>query len=828
MVEPVSIDIPACSAPDGGALLAAGGGGAEGPQHAAGLDTPRAAKALPPPSEGGDEDAGDSAPRPPSPPAPAARSPSPPEAPGGCAGGPALRTPTPAAAAAYAPPSSECSASARARVHEILKLLGDGAALRGPAAAAWRRHAAPPHPAEPLTEPVLRAYYAALDSNALQRDWDPSAEWAAADCGAAPPTPEAMVEPVSIDIPACSAPDGGALLAAGGGGAEGPQHAAGLDTPRAAKALPPPSEGGDEDAGDSAPRPPSPPAPAARSPSPPEAPGGCAGGPALRTPTPAAAAAYAPPSSECSASARARVHEILKLLGDGAALRGPAAAAWRRHAAPPHPAEPLTEPVLRAYYAALDSNALQRDWELAVWAAEGGLPSGRCGPVWQGHERDGCVMRGLKRHSVLNELFFRPPIPHYDARQPDLVFVPCCAAHDTDGLPDWLPALWLPHTRARGVMIFCHGNACDIQESPIVQSYRRAFGLSVLALEWPGYGLAGGYPTEHNLTAAVLSAVIFLRRALCVDPNRIVLHGRSLGTGPCIAAADVLERQGHPVAALFLKSAYTSWKGIIRSQGEPGSVVRCLCSAAAGLFVDRFPSADIIPRVTCPVLLVHGERDCIIPASHSARLFELAGCPREEKHLVLAPRGCHDHGLEMWCETREFLARLPLAPLPLPCRLPADCYRVAYHAGRSQRERRRRRLQRIALPACIALCGCGVGAVGALAEFRAGSCCRPLLRIWLFLHAGVLLCAAAVRACADWTKDDLARSQDQRIVAGGITALVMLTLLWLGDLVLGHIALWGDGGRGGADCPHGIWWGALGCMAATNYPYILQALITNK
>ena len=111
-----------------------------------------------------------------------------------------------------------------------------------------------------------------------------------------------------------------------------------------------------------------------------------------------------------------------------------------------------------------------------------------------------------------------------------------------------------------------------------------------------------------------------------VDPDRLIYFGESLGAAVAVALA--IE---HPPAALVLRSPFTSLTDIGRHH-YPYLPVRPLLR-------DRYPAIDQIARVTAPLLVIAGERDRIVPPSHSRRLYDAAAAP---KRWALIPGADHN------------------------------------------------------------------------------------------------------------------------------------------------------------------------------------------
>jgi len=116
--------------------------------------------------------------------------------------------------------------------------------------------------------------------------------------------------------------------------------------------------------------------------------------------------------------------------------------------------------------------------------------------------------------------------------------------------PDSFPTemLWLPRTtgtrlpcffaqvpQARGVMIYFHGNGCDLGEMALdLREYAAEFQMNVLGVEWTGYGYNLGNSSEGALNQDALDAWTFVVNELKVPPHKIVIFGRSIGTGPAV------------------------------------------------------------------------------------------------------------------------------------------------------------------------------------------------------------------------------------------------------------------------------------------------------
>ena len=217
-----------------------------------------------------------------------------------------------------------------------------------------------------------------------------------------------------------------------------------------------------------------------------------------------------------------------------------------------------------------------------------------------------------------------------------------------DGLR--LDGWFLPAAAAgRGpAVLVCNGNAGNRSlRAPLAAALARA-GLAVLLFDYRGYAANPGRPTEPGLAADARAAAAYLAGRPEVDPARLVYFGESLGAAVALRLAT--ER---PPAALVLRSPF--W-----SLAEVGRVHYPWLPVSL-LLADRYDAAARVGRLAAPLLVVAGERDRIVPAAHSRRLFDAAPQP---KRFVLLPGADHNDldllaGPRLLDEVTAFLRGVP-------------------------------------------------------------------------------------------------------------------------------------------------------------------------
>lgn len=156
------------------------------------------------------------------------------------------------------------------------------------------------------------------------------------------------------------------------------------------------------------------------------------------------------------------------------------------------------------------------------------------------------------------------------------------------------------------LLIYSHGNGEDLgQIAYLLMEYQRR-GISVLAYDYPGYGISSGAPTEAGCYDAIEAVYHYAVNELRVAPENIILYGRSVGSGPSCWLAEQ-----HPVAGVILDGAFSS-------------TFRVLTHVKLFPF-DRFDNIARIPNIDLPLLLIHGKEDAIVPFSHAIKNAEKAG-----------------------------------------------------------------------------------------------------------------------------------------------------------------------------------------------------------
>lgn len=224
-----------------------------------------------------------------------------------------------------------------------------------------------------------------------------------------------------------------------------------------------------------------------------------------------------------------------------------------------------------------------------------------------------------------------------------------------------LHAWHLPRADAIAQVVYFHGNGGNLSIWSDVFAGLWQQRLEVLAVDYRGYGLSTGSPSEQGLYRDVDATVQYFARQVRRPDVPVLYWGRSLGAAMAAYAASRGVRTGgdgapHDVSggadAVVLEAGFPSAPALF----ENNPVMRAL-----SLFSTyRFATADWMADVQLPTLVIHGDGDSVIPYRLGQRLHESLRGP---KRFVTIPGGDHNDPVPAdaalyWGEVRDFIASL--------------------------------------------------------------------------------------------------------------------------------------------------------------------------
>lgn len=178
----------------------------------------------------------------------------------------------------------------------------------------------------------------------------------------------------------------------------------------------------------------------------------------------------------------------------------------------------------------------------------------------------------------------------------------------------------------KAAIIFFHGNAEDATSAKYRFAGLAKDGYTVCAVDYPGYGLSDGSPNETGCYRVAHRLYDWLVEERGFSPKEIFAVGFSIGTGVAVELAS-----SRHVAGLWLEAPYLSAPRIVTRKRI--------------LAIDPFPSYSRIADVECPLVVMHGTNDKIIPFSQGKALYDLA---KDPKTFVPVPFAGHNDLVETY------------------------------------------------------------------------------------------------------------------------------------------------------------------------------------
>jgi pimeloyl-ACP methyl ester carboxylesterase len=181
-------------------------------------------------------------------------------------------------------------------------------------------------------------------------------------------------------------------------------------------------------------------------------------------------------------------------------------------------------------------------------------------------------------------------------------------------------------------ILYFHGNGEIASDYDGIAPLYLQAGANLLVMDYRGYGLSDGQPTASLLLA---DAVVLYEKTAAVlhqhelSRERLFVMGRSLGSA---AAIEIALHAGDEIAGLILESGFAHTLPLLATLG--------LRVSGASEERDGLGHLDKIAQVRAPMLIIHGERDYLIPVENGRALYEHSGAV--DKRLVTIPRAGHN------------------------------------------------------------------------------------------------------------------------------------------------------------------------------------------
>lgn len=200
----------------------------------------------------------------------------------------------------------------------------------------------------------------------------------------------------------------------------------------------------------------------------------------------------------------------------------------------------------------------------------------------------------------------------------------------------------LERERPLAQILFWHGNGGNLSMWLDVLAGMHEQNFAVFALDYRGYGKSSGTPSEQGLYRDTEAFVSYFNEHLRAQGVPLIFWGRSLGGAVAAYATKVATPD-----ALVLESAFPDVRSLLRDQ----PVINLLSVFSSY----RFPAAEFLQRFERPILVMHGDRDSIIPFAQGQALFDRLRGPKQL--VVLRGRDHNDlhTGEEYWRPVRQLV-----------------------------------------------------------------------------------------------------------------------------------------------------------------------------
>lgn len=228
---------------------------------------------------------------------------------------------------------------------------------------------------------------------------------------------------------------------------------------------------------------------------------------------------------------------------------------------------------------------------------------------------------------VINSLAF--PAPTLDRRyyQEELLRRPDVKFLETS-YKEKIPVCYVKAQHSMGFLstppltiLYSHGNAEDLGlHLDYIDALAHFTGCDVFSYEYVGYSMSrfeGATPSEAGCLRSIDAAWCHLTEVEKIHPRRIVIFGRSIGSGPSVDLASRSQVEGSTQSPLDVAGV------ILQSPLESGArAVLGNTAAFMGYALDIFRNYEKIDKIRAPVAILHGTADEVVPCANGKALYQ--------------------------------------------------------------------------------------------------------------------------------------------------------------------------------------------------------------
>ncbi|MDY6856775.1 MAG: alpha/beta hydrolase [Thermodesulfobacteriota bacterium] len=193
---------------------------------------------------------------------------------------------------------------------------------------------------------------------------------------------------------------------------------------------------------------------------------------------------------------------------------------------------------------------------------------------------------------------------------------------------DWITihSYFIPHRSSDKIILYFHGNAGNIGHRLPDLLRLSTFGVNVLGVSYRGYGKSQGKPSEEGIYIDGKASLNYATQRLGFSLHNVFLFGRSIGTTVAINTSQNLD-----IGGLILVTPLTSGKDHAHATG---------LGLVAFLAGNSFNNIKKIVNVSCPLLIIHGTQDKVVPFEMGKRMYNEA---KTEKQFVQIEGAGHNN-----------------------------------------------------------------------------------------------------------------------------------------------------------------------------------------
>jgi fermentation-respiration switch protein FrsA (DUF1100 family) len=204
----------------------------------------------------------------------------------------------------------------------------------------------------------------------------------------------------------------------------------------------------------------------------------------------------------------------------------------------------------------------------------------------------------------------------------------------------------LTHEAARARVVYFHGNGGNLSMWADVLVGLPRHGFEVVAFDYRGYGVSTGSPSEQGLYRDVEAVLSLVHDRLRRTDVPLIYWGRSLGATMAAYAATLREPNG-----VVLEAGFPSTRAVTRANP--------ILWALSWFSTYEFPTIRFMTRTRAPALILHGDRDSVIPFALGQELYEAIPGP---KQFFVIKGGDHNDPVpadvdSYWRAIDEFVSR---------------------------------------------------------------------------------------------------------------------------------------------------------------------------